>query len=227
LDDLLEQNRLWAEGRLAEDPEFFTRHVRSQEPRLLWIGCSDSRVPAEAILDCGPGEMFIHRNVANIVAYNDVNIASVIQYAVQYLKVEDIVVCGHYNCGGVAAACSDDLGQGYVADWLMITTWARRWVDERIEAQGLTPDREEYLRMVVEENVKLQVSHLAHLTMIRKAWQVRPGLPRLHGWAYDMATGRIKVLMDSIDKPILPVQAQANASAAAEHDRHAAVGPDD
>ena len=116
LHDLLEQNRRWAADQVAQDPDYFSRHVSGQDPRLLWIGCSDSRVPAEQILGCGPGELFIHRNVANVVAYNDVNIASVIQYAVERLLVDDIVVCGHYECGGVAATCSDDLGDGYVAD---------------------------------------------------------------------------------------------------------------
>lgn len=199
LDDLLEQNRRWAAEQVADDPAYFSRHVGGQDPRLLWIGCSDSRVPAEQILGCGPGELFIHRNVANVVAYNDVNIASVIQYAVERLLVEDIVICGHYDCGGVAAACSDDLGEGYVADWLMITSWARRWVDERLAREGISLSRADYLRAVVDENVRLQVKHLTHLTMIRKSWKVRAGLPRLHGWTYDISTGLIKVIMDIVD----------------------------
>ncbi len=199
LSDLLEQNRIWAEAQLAADPEFFTRHVGGQEPRLLWIGCSDSRVPAEQILNCGPGELFIHRNVANVVAYNDVNIASVIQYAVERLMVDDIVVCGHYECGGVAAACADTLGDGYVADWLMITSWAKRWVDERLAGEGRTLTRQEYLREVVKENVRLQVKHLTHLTMIRKSWERRAGLPRIHGWVYDISTGLINKVMDVVD----------------------------
>ena len=199
LNDLLDQNRRWAAEQVARDPDYFSRHVGGQDPRLLWIGCSDSRVPAEQILGCGPGELFIHRNVANVVAYNDVNIAAVVQYAVERLLVEDVVVCGHYECGGVAAACSDDIGEGYVADWLMITSWARRWVDERLAKAGLTLSRADYLRDVVDENVRLQVKHLAHLTMIRKSWKVRGGLPRLHGWTYDLSTGLIKVIMDVVD----------------------------
>src|SRR4029079_5506535 len=107
LKDLLAQNEEWAAAQLKQDPEYFQRHVGSQHPRLLWIGCSDSRVPAEHLLGCGPGDLFIHRNVANVVAYNDINIAAVIQYATLHLKVPDIVVCGHYNCGGVATACAD------------------------------------------------------------------------------------------------------------------------
>ena len=100
LEDLLRRNRAWAAAQVAADPAFFTRLVVGQQPRLLWIGCSDSRVPAEQILDCGPGELFIHRNVANIVAYNDINIAAVIEYATKHLKIPDVVICGHYGCGG-------------------------------------------------------------------------------------------------------------------------------
>jgi carbonic anhydrase len=204
LEDLLEQNRAWAARQLETDPDFFRRHVAGQKPRVVLIGCSDSRVPAEQILDCGPGELFVHRNVANLVAYNDVNIASVLQYAIEHLKVEDVVVCGHYDCGGVAAACAENLGDGYVADWLMITNWAKRWIDERLAREGVTLPRREYLRMVVEENVRLQIKHLSHLTIIRKSWQTRPGIPRLHGWVYDIATGVIKVVSNTYGQDVTP-----------------------
>ena len=207
LEDLLEQNRVWAANQLAADPEFFQRHVAGQKPRVLLIGCSDSRVPAEQILDCGPGELFIHRNIANVVAYNDVNIASVVQYAVDHLLVDDVVVCGHYECGGVAAACSETLGDGYVADWLMITTWAKRWIDERLALRGLTLSRPDYLRLVVDENVRLQVKHLTHPTIVRKSWAGRPGIPRLHGWVYDIGTGIIKVVSDTHGESVEPPDA--------------------
>lgn len=203
LTDLLDKNRRWAAERIEADAEYFKRHTGHQDPRLLWIGCSDSRVPAEQILDCGPGELFIHRNIANVVAYNDVNIASVIQYAVDHLKVEDIVVCGHYECGGVAAACSNKLLDGYIADWLMITTWAKRWVDERLEKEGKQLPQNEYLKLVVEENVRLQVKHLAHLGTIRKSWINHPGIPRVHGWVYDIATGLIKKVMEPVSAPMV------------------------
>lgn len=139
IDQLLQQNRQWATQQLESDPDYFRRHLSGQEPHVLWIGCSDSRVPAEQILGCGPGELFIHRNVANVVAYNDINIASVIQYATQHLMIPDIVVCGHYGCGGVAAACRDDLIPGYIGDWLLITSWARRWVEARLEKENAGP----------------------------------------------------------------------------------------
>jgi carbonic anhydrase len=197
LDDLLEQNRDWSARQLEADPEFFLRHVAGQKPRVLVIGCSDSRVAVEQILDCGPGELFVHRNIANVVAYNDVNLSAVLQYAIEHLKVEDVVVCGHYECGGVKAACADDLGDGYVADWLMITSWAKRWVDERLAREGRSLPHRDYLRMVVEENVRLQVKHLTHLATVRKSWAARPGTPRLHGWVYDLGTGLIRVVSDT------------------------------
>jgi carbonic anhydrase len=194
LDDLLLRNRAWAAAQVAADPEFFTRLVGGQQPRLLWIGCSDSRVPAEQILDCGPGELFIHRNVANIVAYNDVNVSAVIEYATKHLKVPDVVICGHYGCGGMAAACAARIQHGYIGDWLHIAKQARREVDVRLAEADQTLPAEEFLRRVVEANVRLQIRHLANLSVIRECWDRSPGVPRLHGWVYDIATGLIEVL---------------------------------
>jgi len=196
LDDLLRRNQAWAATKVRADPAFFTRQMGGQQPHMLWIGCADSRVPAEQILDCGPGELFIHRNVANIVAYNDINIAAVVQYATHHLAVPDIVVCGHYGCGGVAAACAERNLSGYIGDWLFITEGARREVDAQLarEKREATPD--EFLRLVVEANVRLQISHLGRLSVLRECWAHTPGVPRLHGWVYDMATGLIKVIVD-------------------------------
>ncbi len=196
IDDLLLRNQAWAAGQVQADPAFFTRQMAGQKPRLLWIGCADSRVPAERILDCGPGELFVHRNVANIVAYNDINIAAVIQYATHQLAVPDIVVCGHYGCGGVAAACADRNMSGYIGDWLYITEGARREVDAQLAAERRVAAPEEFVRLVVEANVRLQVNHLRRLSVVREAWARTPGVPRLHGWVYDMATGLIKVIVD-------------------------------
>jgi carbonic anhydrase len=194
LSDLLQQNREWARAQLARDPGFFERLARSQHPRLLWIGCSDSRVPAEEILGVGPGELFVHRNVANIVAYNDINIASVIEFGTAALNVQDIVVCGHYGCGGIKAACQPKLPSSYLGDWLMIATWAKRTVEERQGGDAAVRDPEGFHRAVVEENVRLQLTHLSHLTVVRNRWDHTPGIPRLHGWVYDIATGLIKVV---------------------------------
>lgn len=194
LSDLLEKNRQWARAQLARDPEFFARLARGQHPRLLWIGCSDSRVPAEEILGVGPGELFVHRNVANIVAYNDINIASVIEFATTALKVQDVVVCGHYGCGGIKAACEPKLPSSYLGDWLMIATWAKKNAQEQMRAEGTELDHEAFHRAVVEENVRLQLTHLAHLTVVRNRWELTPGIPRLHGWVYDITTGLINVV---------------------------------
>jgi carbonic anhydrase len=194
IEDMLRKNREWAAGATSNDPDFFTRQLGGQRPKLLWIGCSDSRVPAEQLLGCGPGELFIHRNVANVVAFNDVNISAVVQYATTALNVPDIVVCGHYNCGGVEAACSDQVREGYIADWLMFTGRAQRWVKDRLQKAGEDVSHEDFLRLVVEENVRLQVKHLSQLSVLRNAWERTPGVPKLHGWVYDLGTGLIKTL---------------------------------
>jgi len=194
LDDLLDQNRRWAEARRARDPEFFARLAAGQRPRLLWIGCSDSRVPAEEILGCGPGDLFVHRNVANVVASNDINIASVIQYATVNLGIADVVVCGHYGCGGILAACASELPDGYLGDWLNLVGEARRAADrEREQGGGLAP--EAYHRRVVEANVRLQIARLAELGLVRRLLAAHPGALRLHGWVYDIGTGLVKIVV--------------------------------
>jgi carbonic anhydrase len=195
VDDLLRQNREWAAAQIAEDPEYFARHQVGQQPRLLWIGCSDSRVPAERVMGCHPGEIFVHRNIANVVAYNDVNVAAVLQYSIEHLKIPDIAIVGHYGCGGVKASCAENVIGGYIGDWLMITGWAKAWVVERFKEAGKPlPPEEEFLKLVVEENVRLQVKHVSMLSMVRGQWAKTPGSPRVHGWVYDIATGIVKVV---------------------------------
>lgn len=195
LDDLLDRNRRWAEARHASDPGFFARLALGQQPRLLWIGCSDSRVPAEEILGCGPGELFVHRNVANIVAEHDLNLAAVLRYATDNLGIADIVVCGHYGCGGIQAACADAQPDGELGDWLAVARPARAAVDDRLAREGRAAGAEEYHRRVVEENVRLQVRHLSRLRVIRRRRAERLGAPRLHGWVYDIATGLVKIVV--------------------------------
>jgi carbonic anhydrase len=195
VDDLLGKNRAWAAFEVAKDPHFFARHEKGQNPRLLWIGCSDSRVPAEQVLACQPGEVFVHRNIANIVSYNDVNLTSVVQYAVENLKIEDIAVVGHYGCGGVKASCQEKVVGGYLGDWLMIAGWAKRFVEDKLKREGKErPSEEEFLQMVVEENVALQMMHLSALSVLRGQWEKTPGVPRIHGWIYDIRSGLIKVV---------------------------------
>ncbi len=193
LSDLLAQNRAWAAAQVGRDPDYFARMARGQHPRVLWIGCSDSRVPAEQVLGCGPGDLFVHRNVANIVAYNDINIAAVVQFATHNLGIEDVVVCGHYGCGGIKAACAPEQPSGYIGDWLAIAGWAKRAVDARLGAAPAQAD-DAYLHAVVEENVRLQLTHLAHLSVVRERWAKTPGVPRLHGWVYDIGSGLVKVI---------------------------------
>ena len=195
LSDLLARNRVWAAAQVARDPEYFARQMRGQHPRILVIGCSDSRVPLETVLGCGPGEVFVHRNVANIVAYNDINIAAVVQYATHHLEVPDVVVCGHYGCGGIKAACAREAPTGYIGDWLAIAGWAQRAVDARLAAEGRTVEAGAYHALVVEENVRLQMTHLSHLSVLRDCWARTPGVPRLHGWVYDLETGLVKVVV--------------------------------
>ncbi|MEK7667993.1 MAG: carbonic anhydrase [Gemmatimonadota bacterium] len=197
LTDLLAQNRSWAAAQVARDPEYFARMASGQHPRVLWIGCSDSRVPAEQVLGCGPGDLFVHRNVANIVAYNDINIAAVVQYAAQNLGIQDVVVCGHYGCGGIRAACATEHPSGYIGDWLAIAGWAQRAVDARLKADGRSLEGDDYLQLVVEENVRLQLTHLSHLSVVRDQRSRTPGIPRLHGWVYDIGTGLVKVVVPS------------------------------
>lgn len=192
IDDLLKQNRAWASQQIERDPDYFKRLQGGQHPRVLWIGCSDSRVPAEQVLGCEPGEIFVHRNIANVVAYNDVNIAAVVQYSIEHLMIPDIVVCGHYGCGGIKASCDDHVVGGYIGDWLMITGWAKTWVTDRFaEAGKPVPVGDEFLRLVVEENVRLQTKHLGMLSMVRGQWAKTPGFPRIHGWVYDISNGLI------------------------------------
>jgi carbonic anhydrase len=196
LDDLLDRNRRWAEARRASDPGFFDQLARGQQPRLLWIGCSDSRVPAEEILGCGPGELFVHRNVANLVADHDLNLAAVLQYATEILRIADVVVCGHYGCGGILAACAETAPAGELGEWLAVARQARLAVDRAPagEPGGAAADGDAYHRRVVEENVRLQVLRLGQLDVIRRR-AGDPAAPRLHGWAYDIATGLVKTVV--------------------------------
>ena len=195
LDDLLDRNRRWAEARRERDPGFFARLALGQQPRLLWIGCSDSRVPAEEILGCGPGELFVHRNVANIVTGHDLNLAAVLQYATVNLGIADVVVCGHYGCGGIQAACAETPPAGELGEWLAVARRARLAVDRGLEEERHTLPEEDYHRRVVEENVRLQIERLSRLDVIRRGTAGRPGAPRLHGWVYDIATGLVKIVV--------------------------------
>lgn len=182
---LFARNRAWAENQTAQDPEFFQRLSRLQVPKYLWIGCSDSRVPANEIVGMAPGELFVHRNIANVVVHTDFNCLSVLQYAVEVLKVEHVVVCGHYGCGGVHAAMGHS-ECGLVDNWLrhIKDVYARH----RQELESL--DKESRGARLCELNVMAQVQNLAMTKIVQHAWDRGQRLS-LHGWIYDIRDGLI------------------------------------
>ncbi len=183
LHKLFERNRLWASRMLQSDQDFFHRLARLQTPRLLWIGCSDSRVPANQITGLEPGEVFVHRNVANLVVHTDLNCLSVMQYAVDVLKVEDIIVCGHFRCGGVQAALTD-LSLGLIDNWLRHLQDVRDKHAPRLE--GLTLSQR--WDLLCSLNVVEQVRNVAQTTIVREAWERGQQLS-IHGWIYDVSDG--------------------------------------
>ena len=189
---LLHDNKHWAARKKAEDPAFFERLLHVQSPEFLWIGCSDSRVPPDQITQTEPGEIFIHRNVANLVVSTDVNLMSVVDYAVNHLKIKHVVVCGHYGCGGIKAAMSNtDFNQ-------VLNMWLRNIKDiyriHRKELEAI-PDEETRVNRMVEINVKEQIFNLAKTAMIQRAWS-NDQRPDLHGWVYDLHDGLIKPVIE-------------------------------
>ncbi len=189
---LLLENRAWAQEKVTEDPEFFTRLEYIQTPKFLWIGCSDSRVPANEITGTQPGEIFVHRNISNLVINTDVNLLSVLDYAVRVLKVEHIIVCGHYGCGGVKAAMTNtDFGQ-------VLNMWLRNIKDvyrlHRKELDQLT-DMDKRTDRLIELTVREQVMNLAKTSIVQKAWK-EERRPHLHGWVYRLGDGIINPIME-------------------------------
>ncbi len=202
---LLADNKRWASEKLAMDPEYFNRLVHVQNPEFLWIGCSDSRVPANEITGTQPGEIFVHRNIANMVIHTDLNLLSVLQYAVEVLKVKHIIVCGHYGCGGVKAAMTNH-NFGIINKWIRNIKDVHRF--HREEVDDITDENEQLNRMI-ELNVQEQVLNLAKTSIIQKAWKER-NVPHLHGWVYDLHDGLIK--------PIQEMQAGTHIDALYEFD---------
>jgi carbonic anhydrase len=198
---LLQNNERWVTERLAERPDYFTRLQGAQDPEYVWIGCSDSRVPAENLTGCQPGELFVHRNVGNQVVHTDLNMLTVIFYAVGQLRARHVIVCGHYGCGAVKAAMSrQDLG--------LINRWLQNIKDcaERHQPElAALPDDEARSRRLVELNVVEQVDHLTKTSVIQRAWKAE-GRPWLHGWVYDLETGRLNELVrrtaDDLPNPV-------------------------
>ncbi len=191
---LLQNNREWVEGCLQKDPDFFKKLANGQQPPLLWIGCSDSRVPANEIIGAAPGEVFVHRNIANMVVHTDMSMLSVLDYSVNVLKVQHIIVCGHYGCGGVKAAMSNDhIG--------LIDNWVRHIKDVyRLHQNELDDIKEDVGRFnrFVEINVMEQVLDLAKTSIVQTAWRREQPL-QIHGWVYDVADGLVKDLDVTIE----------------------------
>lgn len=184
---LLLENKAWAKEQNESDPEFFSRLAAQQAPEFLWIGCSDSRVPADKITGTEPGEIFVHRNIANMVVNTDINLLSVLQYAVEVLKVKHVIVCGHYGCGGIKAAMSQHY-LGIINHWLKNIKDVYRLHRDEIDA---LPGEEERSNLLTEINVREQVFNLAKTSIIQKAWK-REQRPHLHGWVYGLNDGIIK-----------------------------------
>jgi len=194
IENLLSGNRRFVRNEFSKNDTYYQDLARAQHPQVLWIGCSDSRVSEDIITGSKPGTIFVHRNIANIVAFNDVNVASIVEYAVTHLKIPDIVVCGHYGCGGIEAL-EDGVKENYIADWLLFSSGAKAKVDRLARQNNLS--RKEKLDLLSEENVKLQIKHLKNLSPIKNRHQ-KGNIPRIHGWIYSLQTGEIKVLEDGL-----------------------------
>ena len=224
LSSLLEANRRWAEAVKQREPGFFTRLARQQSPRYMWIGCADSRVPANEITGLDPGEVFVHRNVANIVVHSDLNALSTIQFAVEHLKVRHIIVVGHYGCAGVRAAMRG-LRVGLADNWLRHVQDVRLRHRKRLE--HLSPEQQE--DVLCEMNVIEQVGNVALSTVIQDAW-ARGQPVAVHGWVYGLKDGLLKDLECTMDRPETVVQVFGHAikryPRAAGHDDAAETGFD-
>lgn len=198
LKNLFESNQKWVEQKLKQDPQTFANWSNSQRPKYLWIGCSDSRLPANEILGLEPGELFVHRNIANLFPHTDFNCLSVLQYAVDYLEIEHVIVCGHYDCGGVKAAMEK-------AQFGLIDNWLRFIRDvhsaEKKTLEKIIDPKDKYKKLV-ELNTIHQVLNVCHTTIVQNAWAKKAPLS-VHGWVYDVSSGFLKDLnccISSIDQ---------------------------
>jgi carbonic anhydrase len=203
---LLQENKNWAGEKVKADPEYFDRLAHLQTPEFFWIGCSDSRVPANEITNTQPGEIFVHRNVANMVVHTDVNLLSALDYAVTHLKVKHVIVCGHYGCGGIKAAMTNRDYKYVLNMWLRNIKDVYRLHRPELE---LIADEEAKADRLVELNVQEQVMHLAKTSIIQRAWQ-NEHRPDLHGWVYG--------LKDGIIKPVFEMQAGTHIDPLYEYD---------
>jgi carbonic anhydrase len=208
LSDLLEKNRAWAARMRADDPEFFARLARQQNPHYLWIGCSDSRVPANQITGLSPGEVFVHRNIANVVVQTDLNLLSVLQFAIDLLHVEHVIVCGHYGCSGVRAAMAGER-VGVADNWLRQIEAVYSLHDAYMARHERESDRHDRL---CELNVLEQVVNVARTTVVRDAW-ARGQTLAIHGWIYGLKDGLLRDIGPTVSAPgeIVPEYREALA----------------
>lgn len=189
LPELFNNNRQWATNIIQNDPSFFQKLVQQQSPDLLWIGCSDSRVPANEIVGLLPGELFVHRNVANLVIHSDMNCLSVIQYAIEILNIHHIIVCGHYDCGGIKAAIEFSTN-GLIDNWL---GHVRDIYQNHYEDLAIIHDTQQRINKLCELNVMAQVKNVANTTFVQTAWANKKSL-FIHGWIYSISNGLLKDL---------------------------------
>jgi carbonic anhydrase len=193
IEELLSGNQLWSDQVKEKDPTFFEQTAKGQSPQFLWIGCADSRVPATQLTGAEPGNLFVHRNIANMVVHTDSNFLSVANYAVKALKVKHIIVCGHYGCGGVAAAMSNKT-YGMLDNWLLHIKDVYRF--HEIELADIQDEKERFDRFV-ELNVMEQVKNISKISFIQEEWE-NGETPLIHSWVYDLKKGKINVLADPV-----------------------------
>jgi carbonic anhydrase len=189
---LLEGNKRFVSEVFEREKEYFAELCKHQKPTVLWIGCSDSRVPVNTITQTRPGEVFVHRNVGNIVATNDWNLSAVLEFTINHLHIPDVVVCGHYNCGGINALINESPDDRYIPIWLNNAYKAMERVDDKLRSLRLQISDEQRRRLIEEENVRLQLEHLHEYPFVRRA--MLDGKLSIHGWMYDMDNGEIKVM---------------------------------
>lgn len=211
LESLLEGNKAWVQDSLAKDPNYFTNLAKGQSPHTLWIGCSDSRVPANEVVNANPGDLFVHRNIANVVVHTDLNLLSVLEYAVNILKVKRVIVCGHYGCGGVAAALSD-------TKYGLIDNWLRHIKDVRnansAALDKITDSKEKQQQKakedkLVELNAIAQASNICQTSIVQNVWAENKDL-EVYAWVYQLNNGLVKVLASASRKNQILCLTQTN-----------------
>jgi carbonic anhydrase len=200
---LLEGNKRFVSDHFEKEREYYDSLLNNQSPTVLWIGCSDSRVAVNTITDTRPGEVFVHRNVGNIVAANDWNLSAVLEFSINHLHIPDVVVCGHYGCGGMLALDEEEGDDKYIPIWLINAYKAKERVDEKLTALHIEITGEKRRQLIVEENIRLQLEHLQEYPFVRTA--MADCALKLHGWVYDMATGEIRIIQTEVcRKPQTP-----------------------